>query len=1303
MAREAAGSSKSSRSKHGPKHGSKHGSKHGKILGRSRNGKFVERELLGRKILGRSKNGKFGEREKNEMKTEIKKLIISYILIGLIVVLALAAMIHSTLANPEYIANTGSISGFIWIDGDGTSETGRDGQTDGSLNNGSFTNGSLSSGNLSNGSLSNGGRQPLAGYTVYLYAVDDLSSVLAVTTTDSDGAYMFANIEPGSYVLGLIAKSVNGNEYCLPTVKTAGNSFHADNGSSMVAYTDIIELEAGEAVDGIDAGMRLVLNEIDESQVPGDDGDVEGEEDGDSAFEADEAGDDGDREGEEDGDSACEADEAGDDGDTGDREGEEDGNFEDMADEAGDTGDITDASEGVNDTDDPEDVSVLDITENGRSRALLPRAAYTIDVNNYDGSLSVPGVGYSYDADQRILVFNTDAYGNIYTITRTGASSGNLTGIKFLPGSSPASVTMIGLNNLSKGIIIPDDFTADLSFKWYGVNKEYCDLGPTTLTLPEGYKGNLNINGLKVATLNFPSDYDLPIILNGLEVTSTLRYPANYAGPITIGGSLVVPNKQQFPADYTGSVIIGDVGGEFTIKQAICRADSSTGSDACIFLPDNISTFTISNAKTSGTGALNIRLGAVDVATGGNPDGFKLLLAGNSVINGEIDIPLSATLTIDSKDHPGSESGRLAISSKLGTAIGSGTIIINGGTVEATGGLCGIGGDSKPVIINGGRVIATCTGDGAAIGSVPGVYSSIANITINGGTVIASALGDGAGIGSGSGAIGGSPGNSTSVGAVIHINGGTVVASGGEVDRLHLGSGSYNGAGIGGGKDTCADITITGGHVTVYSMHGAGIGNGTGGNRNSPRGSIVITGGTIRGYSLDGASIGSGFGNSWLPTYYITKEADILMYRRGYLNDPGALMGWCNTPHGSLNAADGHGDGYFVSIFFDDGYVKGDLYVYQADTNALVKRLPVPDNHPYASILFSTGHPYTENFKIFVDTLNYSGVSKGMKQAVHYYDHLAPLPDGGPSILKLKHNIIPSVTHMNGYEHNFAGSYWHTLYMAFDFGQGNGPDSPDFFNVTETFVDTDGVRIPGKEDKHFVIEKGGTYGGLRNAIDGYDYVGYHLDHWDGTYTPGYISGFSVTGDILVHYVYRAQAGTVNVTISKVVTGHFVNRSKDFTFTVYVTDENDQALDGTIYYEGGTVPGMGATAPLDGVLTLEDGKVTLILKHGQSITLPDVPADAKIRVVESIESGYSPSFVDNAGADGTSNDTGFSVAGIDGVTMRAFDFFNKQNVDPVPTGFVYDFREMELIAVVSVLLLVSVWVAVEVFLRRYAVR
>jgi hypothetical protein len=173
-----------------------------------------------------------------------------------------------------------------------------------------------------------------------------------------------------------------------------------------------------------------------------------------------------------------------------------------------------------------------------------------------------------------------------------------------------------------------------------------------------------------------------------------------------------------------------------------------------------------------------------------------------TALNG-IKIAAGKTLTIiDSA--PGSN--KLAVTNTLGTeSTGNGaginttdgTLIIESGTVEATGGYKGAG-------IGGG--------DGA---NIPGGYDGCGgNITINGGTVEAAGGIGSAGIGGG---FNGTSGN-------ITINGGTVEAIGGN-DGAGIGSGFnyFGGAGS-------SNILITGENTKVTATGGTGaqdIGNGS--------------------------------------------------------------------------------------------------------------------------------------------------------------------------------------------------------------------------------------------------------------------------------------------------------------------------------------------------------------------------------------------------------------------------------------------------------------------------------------------
>ncbi len=152
-----------------------------------------------------------------------------------------------------------------------------------------------------------------------------------------------------------------------------------------------------------------------------------------------------------------------------------------------------------------------------------------------------------------------------------------------------------------------------------------------------------------------------------------------------------------------------------------------------------------------------------------------------------------------------------------------GTITINGGDITAVGNGngAGIGGgnhtDSGTIIINDGTIHATGeTGIGSGLGSSsgadkgPGYYC--AYVTINGGDITAYGTDNmGSGIGGG-----------MYSDAYVTITGGTINAS------VKKGGNPYQGgAGIGGGYQGVGVVVITGGEITAAGANGApGIGNG---------------------------------------------------------------------------------------------------------------------------------------------------------------------------------------------------------------------------------------------------------------------------------------------------------------------------------------------------------------------------------------------------------------------------------------------------------------------------------------------
>ena len=266
------------------------------------------------------------------------------------------------------------------------------------------------------------------------------------------------------------------------------------------------------------------------------------------------------------------------------------------------------------------------------------------------------------------------------------------------------------------------------------------------------------------------------------------------------------------------------------------------------------------------------------------------------------------TLTIDGN-------GTLNASSEFHAGIGGGyrlscgNIVINGGTINATGKSAGIGGgwhdDPGSVItcgditINGGNVTAAAKAlPGESSGSGIGCgYSNGGKITITGGTVIATSDRYSPGIGASV-----SMNGESSCGDII-ISGGNVTATGGdkaagigtgfdgECGNITISGGNVTatggtyGPGIGAGyAGECGDITISGGTVNAESTDdpeqsccAAGIGTGL----NGVCGAILISGGTVTAVGVGpGSAIGSEFGNNY-KSVTITADVTSVTVKKG--------------------------------------------------------------------------------------------------------------------------------------------------------------------------------------------------------------------------------------------------------------------------------------------------------------------------------------------------------------------------------------------------------------------------------------
>ena len=179
------------------------------------------------------------------------------------------------------------------------------------------------------------------------------------------------------------------------------------------------------------------------------------------------------------------------------------------------------------------------------------------------------------------------------------------------------------------------------------------------------------------------------------------------------------------------------------------------------------------------------------------------------------------------------------------TIKGDGILIASPYETNATVEAAGIGGGKDVpcgnIVIEGGTIYATGGYYGAGIGAGSG-SGSCGNITIKGGTITAKGGSRGAGIGGGDNA-----------------SCDDITISGGEIDATGGFTGAGIGAGIGAGNNSSCDaITITGGEIDAKSnLVGAGIGGGLNGSCKS----IYIRGGEITAAGGNNAGAGIGGGN----------------------------------------------------------------------------------------------------------------------------------------------------------------------------------------------------------------------------------------------------------------------------------------------------------------------------------------------------------------------------------------------------------------------------------------------------------
>ena len=120
-------------------------------------------------------------------------------------------------------------------------------------------------------------------------------------------------------------------------------------------------------------------------------------------------------------------------------------------------------------------------------------------------------------------------------------------------------------------------------------------------------------------------------------------------------------------------------------------------------------------------------------------------------------------------------------------------------------------------------------------------------------------------------------------------------------------------------------------------------------------------------------------------------------------------------------------------------------------------------------------------------------------------------------------------------------------------------------------------------------------------------------------------------------------GEGDLVISKTVSGTGANENQDFSFTVNLYDsDGETALSGsyTATYTDGS----------RSEVTITNGVATISLKHGESVTIADLPAGAKYTVSETADPNYTTSVSVNSGQSQTLSTVSGDISASTGATL-----------------------------------------------------
>ena len=247
------------------------------------------------------------------------------------------------------------------------------------------------------------------------------------------------------------------------------------------------------------------------------------------------------------------------------------------------------------------------------------------------------------------------------------------------------------------------------------------------------------------------------------------------------------------------------------------------------------------------------------------------------------------------------------------------------------------------------------------------------------------------------------------------------------------------------------------------------------------------------------------------------------------------------------------------------------------------------------------------------------------------------------------------------------------------------------YGITEKFVDSNGSPVDsiGLPDNTIYVAGSYTASGISTSYtvgsDTYTYIGYKLDNYTtgDTLTSGTPSSVTITGDTTVYYVYT---NLVDLTISKTVTGSYGDPNKAFAITITLED-GGAPVSGTYVYTGSAISGV--TAPANANITFDtSGRGTIPLKHGQTITIKDIPQGYTYTVEETDTAVTGGIYTATYSGTGNVSSSGDSISDTLGSTTAAVSITNDRSTVPA-TGLSGTNYQLGAVGMLTVLVIAAI--------------